>query len=69
MVLHCIECKERIRSPRYKYLHINNIKTNIIICVECHMLKYFLKPEQFKKNHLELYKDEYARISRPTKKS
>lgn len=57
MVLYCKECKEVIRSPRYKYLYINNKKTDIIICVECHMLHYFLKPEQYKIKHAKEYKN------------
>lgn len=66
MVLYCMDCKQRIRSPRYKYLHINNIKTNIIICVECHMMKYFLKPEQFKKHYPIIYNNEFRRIIKRT---
>ena len=62
MVLYCKECKGVITSPRYKYLYINNKKTDIIICVECHMLYYFLKPEQFKINHQSIYKDAYTKL-------
>ena len=51
-----------ITSPRYKYLYINNRKTDIIICVECHMLHYFLKPEQFKIRHPSIYKDVYTKL-------
>ena len=57
MVLYCKSCKNMIKSPRYKYLYINNKKTNIIICVECHITYYLLKPEQFKINHPTIYKD------------
>jgi hypothetical protein len=62
MVLYCIDCKEVIRSPRYKYLYINNKKTDVIVCVECHMLHYFLKPEQFKINNSKIYKDAYHKL-------
>lgn len=65
-MLYCSCCKERIRSPRYKYLHINNIKTDIVICVECHMVKYFLKPEQFKKHYPIIYNNEFRRIAGST---
>jgi hypothetical protein len=62
MVLYCKECNEVIRSPRYKYLYINNKKTDIIICVECHMLHYFLKPEKFKIKHPREYKNAYTKL-------
>ncbi len=65
-MLYCSCCKERIRSPRYKYLHINKIKTDIVICVECHMMKYFLKPEQFKKDYPIIYKNELRKIAGST---
>jgi len=61
-MIYCKECKEVIKSPRYKYLYINNKKTDIIICVECHMLHYFLKPEQYKINHPKIYKDAYTKL-------
>jgi hypothetical protein len=61
-MLYCKECKEVITSPRYKYLYINNKKTDIIICVECHMLHYFLKPEQFKIKHPSIYKNAYTKL-------
>ena len=51
-----------IKSPRYKYLYINNKKTDIIICVECHITYYLLKPEQYKINHPTIYKDAYTRL-------
>ena len=62
MVLYCKECDEVIKSPRYKYLYINNRKTDIIICVECHMLHYFLNPEQYKIKHPREYKNEYTKL-------
>jgi len=62
-MLYCSCCKEQIISPRYKYLHINNIKTDIVICVECHMMKYFLKPFQFKKDYPIKYNNELKRIA------
>ena len=43
MVLYCKSCKNMIKSPRYKYLYINNKKTDIIICVECHITYYLLR--------------------------
>lgn len=61
-MLNCKECKEVITSPRYKYLYINNRKTDIIICVECHMLHYFLKPEQYKIKHFKEYKNAYTKL-------
>jgi len=51
-----------IKSPRYKYLYINNKKTDIIICIECHITYYLLKPENFKINHLKEYKNAYNKL-------
>lgn len=62
MVLYCIDCKEVIKSPRYKYLYINDKKTDVIVCVECHMLHYFLKPYMFKINNNKIYKDAYHKL-------
>jgi len=62
MVLYCKSCNNMIKSPRYKYLYINNKKTDIIICIECHITYYLLKPEQFKINHLKEYKNAYNKL-------
>ena len=62
MVLYCKDCKQLITSPRYKYLHINNKKTDVIICVECHMLHYFLTPCRFKERFPDIYKDAYRKL-------
>ena len=57
MVLYCKSCNNMIKSPRYKYLYINNKKTDIIICIECHITYYLLKPEKFKIKHSKEYID------------
>ena len=62
MVLYCKSCNNMIKSPRYKYLYINNKKTDIIICIECHITYYLLKPEQFKINHFKEYKNAYNKL-------
>ena len=62
MVLYCKTCNNMIKSPRYKYLYINNQKTDIIICIECHITYYLLKPEQFKINYPSLYKDALRKL-------
>ena len=62
MVLYCKSCNNMIKSPRYKYLYINNKKTDIIICIECHITYYLLKPEQFKINYPIIYKNAYNKL-------
>ena len=49
--MNCMNCTEIITNKHYKCLWVNQKKTNIIICVECHMIRYFLKPWLFRKEH------------------
>ena len=62
MVLYCKDCKNMITSPRYKYLYINNKKTNIIICVECYITYYMSKPCKFKERFPDIYKHAYRQL-------
>jgi hypothetical protein len=55
--MNCMNCNDLITNKHYKCLWINKKKTNIIVCVECHMIRYFLKPWLFRKEHPEYFKN------------
>ena len=57
MVLYCKSCNEVINNKYYKYLWINERKTDITICQACYIMFYMLQPGQFKINHPSLYKE------------
>ena len=63
MVLYCKECNEVITNKYYKYLWINENKTDITICQACYIMWYMLKPEKFKINHPNLYKECYQKTT------
>ena len=54
-MLYCSACKDQIRNKYYKYLWINDRKTDITVCQECYILRYLLKPWLFKKDHPKIY--------------
>ena len=56
-MLFCKECDEVITNKYYKYLWINNRKTDITICQACYVMWYMLRPEHFKIKHPRVYKD------------
>lgn len=61
-MLYCSSCKDRITNKYYKYLWINEKKTNITICQACYVMWYMLKPEKFKVRHSKEYKDAYRKL-------
>jgi len=61
-MLICKACKNTITNKYYKYLWINDHKTNLVICNECHMNFYIHKCYQFKKDHSEEYNEQYNSI-------
>lgn len=56
-MLYCSSCNEVINNRYYKYLWINNKKTNITVCQACYVMRYMLKPWQFKLDHPKIYKN------------
>jgi len=56
-MLYCFACKEKIKVKYYKYLWINEKKTNITVCQECYIMRYLLKPWQFKVDHPKIYEN------------
>jgi len=58
----CKSCKNPITNKYYKCLWINNNKTKLVICNECHMNFYINNPYFFKKDHPEEYNEEYKSI-------
>ena len=58
----CKSCKNIIDNKYYKCLWINNHKTKLVICNECHMNFYNTKPYLFKSDHPEEYEREYEII-------
>lgn len=61
-MLYCKECDEVITNKYYKYLWINNQKTDITICQACYVMWYMLRPEHFKVKHPRVYKDAYRKL-------
>jgi len=58
----CKSCKNTITNKYYKCLWINDHKSKLVICNECHIQYYILKPYLFKKYHPDLYEREYKSI-------
>ena len=56
-MLYCKECNEVITNKYYKYLWINDRKTDITICQACYVMFYMLTPEKFKIKHSRVYKE------------
>ena len=51
--MNCRNCNEVITNKHYKCLWVNKkkLEPKVIICVECHMIRYFLKPWLLRKEH------------------
>ncbi len=58
----CKSCKNPITNKYYKCLWINDHKSKLVICNECHIQYYINKPYLFKKFHPEEYEQEYKKI-------